>query len=150
MKACDAATGLVCMHDAGEWVLNGSVLTVPYMPFGDNTQIILRHTNTGDQDGNITIRYMIEAQTGRAADAAWVSIPTALATPSTGGVLNIAGEVLAAIKAHAGVTKGKVAIEITTEAPEGDITVYAAYKVVTEQDRGFVGTFGEHGSSDQN
>ncbi|MEW6989438.1 hypothetical protein AADZ91_02005 [Colwelliaceae bacterium 6441] len=151
MMACDAATGTVCDLDAGEWVLNGSVLTVPYMPFGDNTQIILRHTNTGDQDGNITIRYMLEAKGARAADPAWVSIPTPLPTPSTGGVLNIADEVLAAIKAHSGVTtSGKVAIEITTEAPEGDITVYAAYKVHSETDRGFVGTFGEHGSSDQN
>ena len=152
MKACDATTGTMCEIDAGEWVLNGSVLTVPYMPYGDNTQIILRHTNTGDQDGAISIRYMIEAARdgSRPADEAWVAISTPLATPSKGGVLNIADEVLDAIKAHSGVTKGKVAIEITTEAPEGDVTVYAAYKVVTEQDRGFVGTFGEHGSSDQN
>lgn len=150
MKACDAATGLVCEIDAGEWVLNGSVLTVPYMPFGDNTQVILRHTNTGDQDGKISIRYMIEELPTRAADNAWVSIPTALATESKGGVLDIKTEVMDAIMAHAGVTKGKVAIEITTEAPEGDITVYAAYKVLSESDRGFVGTFGEHGSADQN
>ena len=150
MKACDSATGLVCDLDSGEWTLNGSVLTVPYMPFGNNTQIILRHTNTGEQDGNISIRYMVEEQSNRAADEAWVSIPGVLATPSKGGVLNIADEVLDAIKAHAGVTKGKVAIEITTEAPEGDVTVYAAYKVVSETDRGFVGTFGEHGSADQN
>lgn len=150
MKACDAATGLVCEHDAGEWVLNGSVLTVPYMPFGDNTQVILRHTNTGDQDGQISIRYMIEELPTRAADTAWVSIPAPLATPSVGGVLDIKNEVMNAIMAHAGVTKGKVAIEITTEAPESDITVYAAYKVLSEEDRGFVGTFGEHGSADQN
>ncbi|GAA5142109.1 hypothetical protein [Thalassotalea piscium] len=150
MKACDAATGAVCDLDAGEWVLNGSVLTVPYMPFGDNTQVILRHTNTGDQDGKISIRYMIEGSAGNTADTAWVAIPTPLATPSVGGVLDIKNEVMDAIMAHAGTTRGKVAIEITTEAPEGDITVYAAYKVLSEQDRGFVGTFGEHGSSDQN
>jgi len=145
MKACDATTGAVCEFDAGEWTLNGSVLTVPYMPFGNNTQVIMRHTNTGDQDGNITLRYMLEG-----VDTAWVSIAAPLPTQSVGGVLNIADEVMAAIKAATGVTKGKVAIEITTEAPEGDITVYAAYKVLDETDRGFVGTFGEHGSSDQN
>ena len=152
MKACDSATGLVCDLDSGEWTLNGSVLTVPYMPFGDNTQVILRHTNTGDQNGNISIRYMVEAARdgSRAADLAWVAIPGVLTTPTEGGVLNIADEVMDAIKAHAGITKGKVAIEITTEAPEGDITVYAAYKVTTDSDRGFVGTFGEHGSADQN
>ncbi|XQW85908.1 hypothetical protein ACOYR1_03965 [Thalassotalea piscium] len=149
MKACSTAGD--CELDAGEWVLNGSVLTVPYMPFGDNTQVILRHTNTGDQDGQISIRYMIEeTKSGRPADTAWVAIPTPLSTPSVGGVLDIKNEVMDAIMAHSGVTVGKVAIEITTEAPESDITVYAAYKVLSEQDRGFVGTFGEHGSSDQN
>ncbi len=139
-----------CNLDGGEWTLNGSVLVVPYMPFGDDVGVILRHTNTGVQDGDITIRYMLEG-----IDEEWNKVNGSIKT-TVGGVMNITKEVMDAIKADIAAeglgdaTKGKVAIEITTEAPERDITVYAAYKVKSETDRGFVGTFGEHGSADQN
>lgn len=151
LTACLAAVSPEnCNLDAGEWTLNGSVLVVPYMPFGADVGVILRHTNTGVQDGDITIRYMLEG-----VDTAWNKVVGSVKT-TVGGVMNITAEVMAAIKADIAAegvgdaTKGKVAIEITTEAPEKDITVYAAYKVKSEEDRGFVGTFGEHGSADQN
>jgi len=128
--------------DAGEWTLNGSVVTIPYMPFGPNTKVIMRHTNTGVQDGAITVRYMIED-----GGTDWVSVGEVVAS-STRGVMDIRDAVMEAIMADAGVTKGKVAIEITTNVPSKDVTVYAAYNVKNSaDDRGFVGTFGEHGSA---
>jgi hypothetical protein len=125
----------------GEWTLNGSVVTIPYMPFDDNTAAILRHTNTGSQSGGISIRYMLE---GESTD--WVAIDGEVAT-STRGVMNIRDAVINAIKADSGEDSGKVAIEITTNVPKEQVTVYAAFKVRDEQDRGFVGTFGAQGSA---
>jgi hypothetical protein len=125
---------------AGAWTLNGSVVTVPYMPFDDNTAVIMRHTNTGVQAGDISVRYMLEG-----VSTNWES--AGVVGTSSRGVMNIRDLVINAIKAAAGVTSGKVAIEITTNVPSADVTVYAGFKVKDEQDRGFVGTFGQHGSA---
>jgi hypothetical protein len=126
---------------AGEWTLNGSVVTVPYMPFGPNTKVIMRHTNTGVQEGDVTVRYMLEGVSDN-----WESVG-AVATSSR-GVMDIRDAVIDAIMADAGVEQGKVAIEITTNVPSEDVTVYAGYNVKNSaDDRGFVGTFGEHGSA---
>jgi len=125
---------------AGAWTLNGSVVTVPYMPFDDNTAVIMRHTNTGVQSGDVSVRYMLEG-----VSTNWETAGVVASTSR--GVINIRDAVINAIKAAAGVTSGKVAIEITTNVPADDVTVYAAFKVKDEQDRGFVGTFGHHGSA---
>jgi len=120
---------------AGAWTLNGKVATINYMPFGDNTQVIMRATNTGSQTGDVTVRYMLEG-----VDSSWNTVAGTVTTLAP-GVTNIADLVMNAIKADAGVTKGKVAIEVTANVPTGDATIYAAYKVVSETDRGFVGNF---------
>lgn len=120
---------------AGSWTLNGKVAEIPYMPFGDNTQVIMRATNTGTQTGDVTVRYMLEG-----VDSTWNEV-SGTVTSLAPGVTNIADLVMNAIKADAGVTKGKVAIEITANVPTGDASFYAAYKVVSETDRGFVGIF---------
>ena len=130
-------TSMVALTDAaaGEWTLNGSVITIPYMPFDDNVTVILRHTNSGVQTGDLSVRYMLEG-----VDTEWQSV--GIVASSTRGVMNIRDAVLDAITADSGVTAGKVAIEITTNIPADDALFYAAYKVKDEQDRGFVGTFG--------
>lgn len=120
---------------AGSWTLNGKVATINYMPFGDNTQVIMRATNTGVQTGDLTVRYMLEG-----VDTSWNDV-SGVVTSLAPGVSNISDLVMNAIKADAGVTSGKVAIEITANVPTVDATVYAAYKVVSETDRGFVGNF---------
>lgn len=126
---------------AGAWTLNGSVVTVPYMPYGPNTKVIMRHTNTGVQTGDMTVRYMLE---GISTD--WVSV--GVVGSSTRGVQNIRDLVMNAIMTDSGSTSGKVAVEITTNVPSDDVTVYAAYNVKNSaDDRGFVGTFGKHGSA---
>lgn len=132
--------------DAGEWTLNGSVITIPYMPFGENTKVIMRHTSTSAQVGDVTVRYMLE-DTDASDGNDWVSVGVVVSDVAN-GVLDIRDVVMNAIMADAGVTKGKVAIEITTNVPNDDVTVYAAYNVKNSaDDRGFVGTFGSHGSA---
>lgn len=126
--------------DAGSWTLNGSVVTIPYMPFDDNTAVIMRHTNTGVQSGDMSVRYMLEGVSTKWESAGVIGT-------SSRGVQNIRDLVINKIKEVSGATSGKVAIEITTNVPSDDVTVYAGFKVKDEQDRGFVGTFGKHGSA---
>ncbi|MCJ8294469.1 MAG: hypothetical protein MJK15_08695 [Colwellia sp.] len=141
--ASDIALVATAGMSAGSWTLNGSVITVPYMPFGENTKVILRHTNTGVQTGDITVRYMLEGTSTN-----W-SAPMTVGTSSR-GVMDIRDAVIDAIEDATGLTKGKVAIEIVTNVPSADVTIYAAYNVKNSaDDRGFVGTFGEHGSADK-
>jgi hypothetical protein len=150
LTTSDGATGSAVIvptdTKVGEWSLNGSVVTIPYMPFGPNTKVILRHTSTSNQVGDITVRYILEDMDPSDGDN-WVSVG-AVETDVANGVLNITSQVMDAIVADAGVEKGKVAIEITTNVPAEDVTVYAAYNVKNSaDDRGFVGTFGENGSA---
>jgi hypothetical protein len=135
-----SATVVAADTALGEWELNGSVVTIPYMPFDDNTAVIMRHTNTGVQSGDITVRYMLEGTSTNWSDSIVVG-------SSSRGVQNIRDAVINAIKTDAGVDAGKVAIEITTNVPAEDVTVYAGFRVKDENDRGFVGTFGQHGSA---
>ena len=136
-----ADTKAFASASAGEWTLNGSKVTIPYMPFGANTNVIMRATNTGVQTGAVTVRYMLEG-----VDTTWNSVSGSV-TSLAPGVTNMTALVMDAIQADAGVTTGKVAIEITTNVPATDVTVYAAYKVTTDSDRGFVGTFGHLGTN---
>jgi hypothetical protein len=130
----------------GAWTLNGSVVTIPYMPFDANTKVIMRHTNTGSQEGDITIRYMLEDSSAVPVATDWVELDSAVAF-SVKGVQDIRDDVINGIIAKSGVTSGKVAIEITTNVPSDDVTVFAGFKVVDVQDRGIVGTFGALGSA---
>jgi hypothetical protein len=144
--ADNTATVLASDTKIGEWTLNGSVVTIPYMPFGPNTKVILRHTSTSNQVGDITVRYILEDLDPSNGDN-WVSVGTVV-TDVANGVLDIRDAVMDAIEADTGLDKGKVAIEITTNVPAEDVTVYAAYNVKNSaDDRGFVGTFGKLGSA---
>ena len=124
--------------DAGEWTLNGSTIEIPYMPYGDNTQVILRQTVTGTQSGDISVRYMLEG-----VDSTWNTV--GVVGTSAPGVQDISNIVMDAIKSDSGESKGKVAIEITSNVPSDSATTYAAYKVISESDRGFVGIFTKAG-----
>jgi hypothetical protein len=130
----------------GEWTLNGSVVTIPYMAFGPNTKPIIRHTSTGNQVGDITVKYLLEDTVTDNANA-WISVGTAY-TDVSRGVLNITEEVMKLIQDDIGAEKGKVAIEITTNVPAKDVTVFAGYNVKNSaDDRAVVGTFGELGAA---
>lgn len=114
--------------------LDGANFEVPYIPFGDNTQVIFRLTNTSAQTGDLSIRYLEEG-----SQDSWKDI--GVVGSVSPGITNVADMIMDAIKADSGLTKGKVALDVTINTPDGEITGYVAYKVVTESDRGFVGTF---------
>ncbi|WP_340676893.1 hypothetical protein [Paraglaciecola sp.] len=121
---------------AGAWTLNGSVVEVPYMPFGPNTQPILRHTNTGTKSGSVSVRYMEEG-----VDTSWKTLGVVVAEAGP-GVRNLLTPVMDAVVAATGKTSGKVALEITTNVPDGDVTVFAAAKITTsDSDRLTIGAF---------
>jgi hypothetical protein len=116
------------------------------MAFGPNTKPIIRHTSTGNQVGDITVKYLLEDTVTDNANE-WISVGTAY-TDVSRGVLNITEEVMKLIQDDIGAEKGKVAIEITTNVPAADVTVFAGYNVKNSaDDRAVVGTFGELGAA---
>lgn len=145
-KATDGTTSDVDLNvttdlDVGEWTLNGSVVEVPYIPFGPKTQPIIRHTNTGAQTGDISVRYMVEEGSGLAQTNEWKSLGI-LVEDAKPGVRNLLTVITDALEAELGQEKFKVALEITTNVPAEDVTVYAAAKVdTTDTDRLTIGAF---------
>jgi hypothetical protein len=145
-KTADTTTADVDLNvttdlSVGEWTLNGSVVEVPYIPFGPSTQPIIRHTNTGAQTGDISVRYMVEEGNGLAQTNSWKSLGV-LVEDAKPGVRNLLKVVTDALEAELGQDKFKVALEITTNVPGADVTVYAAAKVTAEgQDRLTIGAF---------
>ncbi len=113
---------------AGAWTLNGSVVKIPYMPFGDNTQVVLRLTNTSSKSGDMSVRYILED-----GQDSWKSL--GVVSEVSAGLTDISSMVMDAVKADAGATKGKVALEITTNVPKDSVDVTALFKVLSEQDR---------------
>lgn len=116
-------------QDAGEWTLNGANVNVPYMPYGDNISQILYVTNTGTQEGAIHVEAFDSE--GETYDLGQVS------TAKAGAVTKITVPVNQALEL-AGLTDGRVSLNITVNAADEDITVYSAYTVGTV--RGYVNT----------
>jgi hypothetical protein len=123
----------------GGWDLNGSVVDVPYMPFGPATQPIIRHTNNGTQTGDISLRYMVEG-----VDSTWQDGGVLVADAGP-GVRNLLTPVKAALLADgydSAASGFKATLEITTNVPDLEVTVFAAAKVTTsDSDRLTVGAF---------
>lgn len=116
------------------FTLNGANFEVPYLPFGDNTQVIFRITNTSTQTGDLTIRYIVEG-----SQPTWKDLGVVGAMAP--GMTDVSKLIIDAVKADAGITKGKVALDVTVNAPDGSITGFVGFKVLSEEDRGIVGTF---------
>ncbi|WP_124748942.1 hypothetical protein [Alteromonas facilis] len=125
---------------AGDWGLNGSVVEVPYVPFGPVTQPIIRHTNTGTQTGDITLRYMVEGEHTAWQDA---GLLVSAAAPGVRNLLSEVSSTLATEGYDAATTGFKVALEFTTNVPNGDVTmtVGAKFSNQVDTDRLTVGTF---------
>jgi hypothetical protein len=125
--------------DAGRWELNGSVIYLPYVPFGPNTQPIIRHTNKGTRSGDITVRYMVEG-----VDTTWNALTAANVADAKPGVRNMLSLVTDALKDEgydASKTGFKVALEFVTNVPARDVFVYGGAKITAEgQDRIHLGT----------
>jgi hypothetical protein len=113
---------------AGEWTLNGALVYVPYMPYGDNISQIIYVANRGSQNGDITID---------AFDQQGAKYSFSGGTVPAGTVMQLSGTIFNALKAAGFSMNGKVAMEITVNAPDQDIDVYSAYNV-GGSDRGTV------------
>ena len=112
---------------AGEWTLNGNEVNIPYMPFAPGISQILYVTNSGDFDGGVYVT--AHDEDGTHYDLGMV------ATAGASSVTKITAQVKDALAAQ-DFTKGKLSIDVTVNAPDGDITVQAAYNIGS--DRGFV------------
>jgi hypothetical protein len=125
-----ASTESLGTAKAGAWTLNGASVSVPYMPYSANASQILYVTNSGTLDADVMVTAIDE--TGTMYDLGKVAVA------NKGSVTKITSEVKAALEAK-GFTSGKVALTVTVNAQDKDVTVYASYNV-GGADRGFVNT----------
>ncbi|PHI38633.1 hypothetical protein CBQ28_03700 [Pseudoalteromonas sp. GCY] len=137
----DVALNVVTDAEVAQWTLNGSVVNVPYIPFGPNTQPIIRHTNKGVQTGDISVRYMVEGSSGNTETNEWKPLGVIIEDAKP-GVRNLLDIITEKLTAELGNDQFKVALEITTNVPKEDVTVFAAAKITAEgQDRVTIGAF---------
>ncbi len=113
---------------AGRWTINGALVFVPYMPYGDSITQIVYIANRGGQDGTISVD---------AFDEAGNSYSFGVGVVQAGTVRKLAQELLDGLTLGGFAAPGKVAFEITVTAPDKDIDVYSAYNV-GGSDRGTV------------
>lgn len=120
----------------GEWKLDGSVVRVPYMVVGGGRfGVILNVTNSGSQTGEIFLDIYDEA----GEPVAEGLIATEMASPNK--IVSVAKDVGDALKAagyNTTTTATKFSVVITTNVPEDDVQVYAAYTDNTTSERAIV------------
>ncbi len=114
--------------DAGKWSLNGTSLTVEYMPFGPNTQMIVQATSTFDEDAMYDISYLNET-TGKMVTLEDVG------TIKKSSVSKLGGDIAAAIIADSGMESGKTRFVLSVNAPTGDVAFFTAFKDTADKDR---------------
>ena len=110
---------------AGAWSLNGATRTVQAYPLGSNVSNFLWVTNDGSLAGEISVMATANGTTYNLGNVG-------TAEPKT--LTYIAGEVEAALGAE-GIFSGRVQLEVTVNAPDANIDVYAGYKVNSDADR---------------
>jgi len=109
---------------AGEWTLNGSLVNIPYMPYGTNITQVINLTNTGGQTGGITVEGYDRTTNTRfgpydlpvvAAPYRQVALAEAIknALEDNGHVVDGAGE--------------RYYLTIVTNVAADDVEVYSAY-----------------------
>jgi len=109
----------------GEWTLNGSTSTVQAYPVGSNISNFLWVTNTGANDGDVTVTAVSggvetdECVVGTAAGMSLTSI-----SPGVNKCLS-----------DAGITSGRAQLSITVNAAAANVDVYAGYKSNSADDR---------------
>lgn len=113
--------------NAGEWKVNGSNITIPYMVYGTvgtkTFSQVINLTNNGAQTGTIYADVW-------ATDAAGKSVPVltnvVVGTSNPKATTKLAGELRSKIEA-AGFTSGTVAIRLLTDVKADTVSVYSAY-----------------------
>lgn len=116
---------------AGAWTLNGSQVRVPYMVVGGSRfGMIANVTNHGAKDGAITLDIFAE-------DGSVIASNYPAGTSKAGSVVSVVPALLAAIGGSP-VNTTKLSFQITTNVPENDVIVYAAYTDNTTSERAIV------------
>lgn len=123
---------------AGAWTLNGANINIPYMPYADldlagSERAIgqtIYVTNHGSQSGGVFVTATSEDGTV-VLDNVWV------ADIAGNELLKIAPLVRTQLLAE-GFTDGKLSIDVTVNAADEDISVYAAFKHNVELDRAVI------------
>ena len=114
--------------NAGAWTLNGASVDVPYLPYGTDVEQFLWVTNKGAQSGDVIVTAFDQA--GKAYG------PFTLATSAKGLVKLDAALKTELVKAGLSMAANpRIALNVTVNAPAEDISVYAAYKVTSANDR---------------
>jgi hypothetical protein len=110
-------------YELGSWSLNGSELTVPYMPFGSAYAQAISITNGGSIGGEITVSFTANGET---------TDPITVGTSAPKTVVNIGKDVADAAIA-AGLKEAQV--NIIVKAPSADVKATAIYYAKADQDR---------------
>jgi hypothetical protein len=112
--------------EAGTFKLNGASYDIPYLPYGNSTERYVWITNKGVQPGDITVTAL--EQDGTEHEFGVIG-------ESKKGLMKIDSLIDAKLE-EAGVATGQsIQLNVTVNAPDSDITVYAAYKAVAADDR---------------
>lgn len=112
-------------ESAGAWTLNGASADIPYVPVGEGLSQFIWVSNKGSIAGDISVTAI--DQSGKAYGPYDLGMANKGLTP-------IASSILAKLKED-GLTSGRVQMNVTVNAPEKAVTVYAAYKVDSADDR---------------
>lgn len=114
--------------DPGAWTINGAIVRIAYMPYGDTITQIIWIANKGAITGDITVDYF----TDTGLDGSFVLNTKAVSTSVTA----LAGEIKSKL-ATAGFVAGKAHLTLIVTVSDRDIEVYSAYNV-GGSDRGAV------------
>lgn len=121
------ATTVLSGTSIGGWDLNGANVYVPYMPYGPSLSQIIYISNNGSLGGEVEVEAF--DQDGNTYG------PYSLGTVEAKSILKLTGALEDALAAD-GFTSGKLAFDITVNAPAGNIEVYTGYNA--GNDRGLV------------
>jgi len=104
----------------GAWKLNGSMVSIPYMPYGDTISQIIYLNNTGTVSGEISVDYI----TDKGVKGNFSITEMAKAKE----VVAVAGAIKKGLEDD-GFKTGKAKIDIVVNTPTGSISAFTGYNV---------------------
>lgn len=113
---------------AGGFELNGSSVTLEYVPFGPNTALILQATSTFDEDASVSVSYL-NPTTGMMVEL------EDIATATANSVSRLGPTIAAAIIADSGLASGKTRMTVTINAPDAELSLFTGFKDTSDKDR---------------
>jgi hypothetical protein len=106
--------------DPGAWTINGAIVRIAYMPYGDTISQIIWIANKGTIDGDITVDYFTDDGHSGSFDLTTKAVHNS--------VTALAGEIKSKLEA-AGFTAGKAHLTLVVTVSDRDVEVYSAYNV---------------------